>query len=77
MTFHDRGELGEFFADVRQQKGLTLRQAAKLTDVDNAHISQIELGKIRDPRFSVMVRLCKGYGLDIRRVARLALESQL
>jgi transcriptional regulator with XRE-family HTH domain len=61
--------LGELFAVARECKGWTLRDLEKVAGVSNALISQIETGKVKDPGFSIVVRLCDALGLSIERAA--------
>jgi transcriptional regulator with XRE-family HTH domain len=42
------------FRQLRERAGLTQYRLAKLTGVEQATISQLELGKVRDPRWSTI-----------------------
>jgi transcriptional regulator with XRE-family HTH domain len=64
--------LGELLAIGRECKGMTLRQLEKESGISNALISQIETGKIKDPGFSTVVRLCEVLGIKIERAAQTA-----
>lgn len=64
--------LGELLAIAREIKGLTLRDLERATGVSNALISQIETGKVKDPGFTVVVRLARALGLGLDRVAATA-----
>jgi len=61
--------LGELIAVARECKGWTLRHLEKQSGVSNALISQIETGKVRDPGFSVVVRLMDALDVDVKRAA--------
>lgn len=61
--------LGELVAIAREIKGLSLRELESASGVSNALISQIETGKVRDPGFSNVVRLCDALGISIERAA--------
>ena len=58
------GSLAYRLRVARLEKGLTLRQAAKVTGVDKATISAIERNK-RKPFDVTLSRLAKGYGVSI------------
>jgi transcriptional regulator with XRE-family HTH domain len=45
------------FRQLREQAGLTQYRLAKITGVEQTTISQIELGKVRDPRWSTISAL--------------------
>lgn len=62
--------LGELIAIARECKGWTLRDLEKVGGVSNALISQIETGKVKDPGFYTVVRLCDALGLSVERVAK-------
>lgn len=64
--------LGELIAVARECKGWTLRHLEKESGVSNALISQIETGKVKDPGFSTVVRLCETLGISIERAAATA-----
>lgn len=49
----------------RKLKGLSLRDVEEKTGISNAYLSQLETGKIKEPSFSVVVRLCKFYNIAI------------
>ena len=63
-------QLGEMLALAREIKGCTLRELERQTGVSNALISQIETGKIKDPGFSIVVRLARGLGISVERCAK-------
>ncbi len=64
--------IGELIAIGRECKGMTLRQLEKESGISNAVISQIETGKVKDPGFSTVVRLCEALGIKIDRAAETA-----
>lgn len=45
----------------RKLRGLSLREVEKQTGVSNPYLSQIETGKVKNPSFDVVDRLCKCY----------------
>ena len=59
-----QGSLAYRLRVARLEKGLTLREAAKVTGVDKATISAIERNK-RKPFDVTLSRLAKGYGVSI------------
>lgn len=64
--------IGELIAIGRECKGVTLRQLEKESGISNALISQIETGKVKDPGFSTVVRLCEALGISVERAAATA-----
>ena len=58
-------ELGSLLADLRNAKGLSLRQVEEATDraVSNAYLSQLEKGKIRKPSPNVLHSLAAVYAV--------------
>lgn len=69
--------LGELIAIGRECKGWTLRDLERESGVSNALISQIETGKVKDPGFSIVVRLCEALGVSIGRAAETASLKRL
>lgn len=64
--------LGELIVIGREIKGLTQRQLAAATGISDSHISQIEHGNLRDPGFSIVVRLADALHLSLERLAAAA-----
>lgn len=62
-------KLGELIAIARECKGWTLRDLELESGVSNALISQIETGKIKDPGFSTVIKLCRALGITVDRAA--------
>jgi DNA-binding response OmpR family regulator len=56
-------ELGLFIKAAREQKGITVRQAEKLSGISNAYLSQIETGKIQKPSPEILHKLSRLYML--------------
>ena len=58
-------ELGGLLSDLRNAKGLSLRQVEEATDraVSNAYLSQLENGKIRKPSPNVLHSLAEIYAV--------------
>ena len=58
-------ELGGLLADLRNAKGLSLRQVEEATDraVSNAYLSQLEKGKIQKPSPNVLHSLAAVYAV--------------
>lgn len=65
-------KLGELIAIARECKGWTLRDLERASGVSNALISQIELGRVKDPGLSTIVRIADALGLTMERVAATA-----
>lgn len=61
--------LSELLGVAREIKGYTLRDLEKASGVSNGLISQIETGKVKDPGFSTVIRLCDALGLSLDKAA--------
>ena len=67
--------LGEFLRKTRlSQRGdngrpLTISDIKRRSTLSLPVISKLESGKIRDPKFSTIVAVCKGYGLPYEALA--------
>lgn len=64
--------LAVFVAAARAQRGLSLREAEKVTGIANAHLSQIETGAIGRPGIVVLARMAVGYGIPLREFVQRA-----
>lgn len=53
------------FSDWRKYRGFSLKQVEVLTGVSNSYISQLETGKIANPSFTVVAKLCKCYSVRV------------
>lgn len=62
------GAAGAELRAARLRLGWTLRTAERVSGVQNAHISQIETGKIAQPGFAVLARLATAYGIPLSRM---------
>ena len=60
--------LGKWLKGERKKYGWSLRYVEDLTGVSNAHIAQIETGRIRRPDADLLVKLARVYELDGERV---------
>jgi transcriptional regulator with XRE-family HTH domain len=65
-------ELGEVLRRARLHRGLSLRDVERRTEISNAHISQIEKGKIRRPEPALLFELAKAYELNYGLLAQWA-----
>lgn len=59
----DRGVLGQYLWDVRNARGMTLRQVEEASDVSNAYLSQLETGKIKQPSPHILHELAEVYNV--------------
>ena len=57
--------LGKVLRNARNNKGLTLVQAASQTQTSNPYLSLLERGKIKSPAAETLYRLCALYELPI------------
>ncbi|WP_194713090.1 helix-turn-helix domain-containing protein [Noviherbaspirillum soli] len=67
--------LGEFLKKTRLSqcgasgRPLTISDIKRRSDLSLPVLSKLEAGKIRDPKFSTIVQVCKGYGLPFEALA--------
>jgi transcriptional regulator with XRE-family HTH domain len=64
--------VGQIIREARLQAELTLRDVERLTGLDPSQLSQIEMGKRRDPGFSTIARIAEGLGLSLDALAARA-----
>lgn len=62
--------------DLREVRGLSLSQAAKLAGCTKAHIWDMEQGKAINPTVKMLAGLGRAYGLSPATILREALISQ-
>lgn len=70
-------ELGQLLATERKKRNMSLRDVERETGLHNAHLSQIETGGIERPHPNVLWMLASLYGLDFRRLLRLAGHTEV
>lgn len=68
----DRGDLGQFLWDVRNARGMTLRQVEEACEVSNAYLSQLETGKIKQPSPHILHELAEVYGVPYETLMKKA-----
>ena len=68
--------LGEHLKAKRSAAGLSLREVERRTGIHNAHLSQIETGRILRPEMALLWELAGLYGADYRELLRLAGHAQ-
>ena len=56
--------LGEYLANLRTTRRLTLREVDEASGVSNAYLSQLETGKIRKPSPHILHKLAAVYGVS-------------
>ena len=64
--------LGERLKAARTARGLSLREVERRTGIHNAHLSQIETGKILRPEMALLWELADLYEADYPELLRLA-----
>lgn len=62
--------------ELREKKAMTQAAVAARVDVQQETVSQLELGKIRDPRVSTLEKLAEAYGVTFK-VIRDALNESV
>jgi len=63
------------FRELLQQAGITGYRLAKLSGVEQTTISQLELGKVRDPRWSTIAALAAALDTAPGAVAKAIAET--
>lgn len=63
--------------ELREKKQLSQQEVAKLSDgeIEQTTVSQLELGKVRDPRHSTMQRLAEVYGVRLQVISDSLAET--
>lgn len=64
------------FRQLRERAGITQYRLAQLTGVEQTTISQLELGKVRDPRWSTISALAEALDTTPATVARAIENTQ-
>jgi transcriptional regulator with XRE-family HTH domain len=64
------------FRQLRERAGITQYRLAKVTGVEQTTISQLELGKVRDPRWSTISALAEALGTTPAIVAKAIEHTQ-
>jgi transcriptional regulator with XRE-family HTH domain len=59
----DDNELGARLRELRQEKGLGLREVANIANVNHGYLSQLERGDVSQPAPQILQKLAKGYGV--------------
>lgn len=52
--------------DLREKKTLSQAEVAQRSGVEQTTVSQLELGKVRDPRISTLEKLAAVYGVRLQ-----------
>lgn len=60
----ERLRIGRQLAELRQKKGLTIRQLSELSGITNPHINRIENGKY-SVGLDTLATLCKALGCKV------------
>lgn len=64
--------LGEELRRLRLEKGVSLREVEKATEVSNAYLSQLENGKTEQPSPRVLHKLAEYYHIPYNRLMEIA-----
>lgn len=65
-------DLGDAIRNARKGKGLSLRALERLVGVSNAHLSQLETGRIEHPSMALLYSIAEALDLDYQLLLRLA-----
>jgi len=70
VSYNERMKpIGEFFREKRENRGMSLRVAAKAAGISHVHIKDIEEGK-KSPSFDKVMNLLRAYLVDINEFLR-------
>ena len=61
----DLPKLGKLLIEGREAAGLSLREVQRRTGIHNAHLSQIEKGRIERPEVGLLFQLGELYGIEL------------
>jgi transcriptional regulator with XRE-family HTH domain len=64
-----RTRLGGLIVTARKARGWSLRDLEKVCGVSSSMLSKIEAGKVKDPRFSTVIRIIDALGITLARAA--------
>lgn len=64
--------LGQTLREERAKRDLSLRAVEKKTGISNAHLAQVEGGKIAQPEMAMLWELASLYSMDYTKLLRLA-----
>lgn len=62
--------IGELISVTREIKGLSLRDLEGKTGINNALLSQIETGHVKNPSWKNVVKIAKALDLKLDRLAK-------
>ncbi len=57
--------LSEAISKARAKKGISLRELARLTDVQHSHLSELETGKRPNPRWLTLARVARALNMKL------------
>lgn len=57
-------EFGSYIKEIRNEKGLSLRELSKRSGISHPYLSQLENGKNKNPSPDIIEKLSKGLGVD-------------
>jgi transcriptional regulator with XRE-family HTH domain len=68
--------LGAFIRQERLEYGMTQKTLAKRVGITTTAMNDLEQGRTRDPRFSVVQRIAQSLGLSLQRFAHVVIEGR-
>lgn len=68
-------KFGDYLRELRESRGLTLREVEKIARVSNAYLSQIERDKRSIPNLKILMRLADAYGVSLEELVKAAEEA--
>lgn len=61
----NRLRIGQLISELRQEKGLSLKELADMVGIDFSNLSKIERGKY-NVGIDILYKVCKALGVDLK-----------
>lgn len=68
--------LADYLKKIRESRNLSLREVERITGINHGYLSQVESNQRQIPRFNVLDKLAKAYGITISEIMEIN-EAQL
>ena len=65
-------ELGRLIRETREAKGMSLRSLERKVGVSNAHLSQLETGRIEKPSMALLYLISEALDLDPKQLLQVS-----
>jgi transcriptional regulator with XRE-family HTH domain len=65
-------EFGKYLKQLREDRGMTLRDVEEMVKISNAYLSQVENGQRSVPTMKILSKLAQAYGVSVTVLAEQA-----